>query len=1335
LNGKQALAALLASCIACQGVVAGTVDLANVPLFTSSNALVKPNLLFVLDDSGSMDFNYMPDIAGDVTSASARLSSQCNGLAYNPAVTYQVPLTSAGAEVAAGTLPTGFLRDAGSAQTPTATTVAITASGTLTFSFATNSNLFSVGDAVTVYQNGDTTRWMIGTVTGWTTSGNPRTMTLQVNGSLGSGDLSNLRVQVGSPARTYYRYVGTITPALGYTYSASGAAITTTDFYRECSGATGAGNFQQVTVASDAAEAQNYANWYSYHRKRMLTMRTAVSRAFRTLDSQFRVGFTTINNTSASGSNFLNVSDFDQTQKDSFYSKLNGANPSGSTPLRGALARAGQYYANKASGQTADPVQYACQKNVTLLSTDGYWNETGTPKQLDGTTDIGQQDGGGTARPMYDGETTTVTTTTRYDYTETRDRTALPVTTSVYRRYLYSEIPSNCSGGRHRNVTQEQRQTVQRREQVVLQQRRSCYYIRTATVVDGVPNSDTNGTPVCGSWTDLNPATTTVLDEGLVSPTGWADRNGPSQSSCTFSAAPASPSAEDRISGPSTSGATSYTYSPTAQSTAVAGTPSSTSSTANGVANTLADVAMYYYKTDLRSSALNNATGSTNLDVSANDKVEGSAADPATWQHMKTFTLGLGLDGLLGYRSNYDQGGSPDFNRLKDGTLNWPAPSNNTIKNVDDLWHAAVNGRGKYFNAKDPQGLARSLTDALISINAITGGASSAATSTLRPVQGDNKIFVAEFKSGEWIGDVKAYSIDPNTGAVNRNAVLWSARDQLGARVSADATASVESRTLYVAGGQSGGLQPFTYANVQATGHFDGFCNKPGVGGAARPAQCSGDDFNVAAANDGANLVAWLRGKANPLYRQRTAVLGDIVNGAPVHLSKPSFLYTENGYGTFKSQKANRARTVFVGGNDGMLHSLDAASGEERWAFVPTAMLPKLYRLADSGYPAHHEFFVDGTPTIADIHVAGVGWKTILVGGFNAGGRGYYALDVTDPTAPQLLWEFTDANLGLSFGNPIITKRASGEWVVVFASGYNGTDPGKLFVLNANTGTPHTFGGVNHLATPEGFGLAKLNAWVDSPIDNTARRFYGGDMEGNLWRFDLDRSTTPSYAVQKLAKFQVAGASRPQPITTRPLLGMVTANGADREVVFVATGRYLGTPDLSDTSVQSIYAIEDKSQATGLGDVRLANVLVRQTLDTGSSVRRVTSLNPVDWSQKRGWYVDLPAGERVNVDMSLAFNTLTAGANVPSDEPCAVGGNSWLYELDVASGDTRGEYKTGALVVGMTSVILGSNADGTGGNQGGTYVNDSKLGITLKLHSGSSGIAQTRRTAWRELAD
>ncbi len=514
-----------------------------------------------------------------------------------------------------------------------------------------------------------------------------------------------------------------------------------------------------------------------------------------------------------------------------------------------------------------------------------------------------------------------------------------------------------------------------------------------------------------------------------------------------------------------------------------------------GSSDSLADVAMYYYEHDLRTTALNNCTATVNgnpIDVCLNN-VSPSGADNVTWQHMTTYTLGMGVSGTLRYRPDYLTAATGTYRDLIQGTTDWPVPVANTETAVDDLWHAAVDGRGRYFSAGDPVSLAASLSSALQSIDAQVASGSGAAASTLQPVAGDNTVFIAKYKSVFWTGDLVARDIDPVTGVIAPP--RWSAAQKLQAKVDAGTP-----RTLYYgkrnAGTNTGAFRPFTYAQLTAdglNGYFDSACSKTvalsqcatlianqttanaayaaGVTPATQAAKDAADAA-LAAANSGANMVDYLRGGSNSVYRTRSTgdvdigggILGDIIGGAPVYVRKPSFNYVENNYAGFvaaidatnpsppvtvPATLPGRRGVVYAGSNDGMLHAFDGVSGEELWAYIPSMVMDRMYRLADKDYANRHEYFVNAAPVIGDIYIAPVApatvgtWKTIIVGGLGAGGRGYYALDITNPDSPSLLWEFSNdalggnSNLGQSFGNPVITKRADGTWVVAFTSGYN----------------------------------------------------------------------------------------------------------------------------------------------------------------------------------------------------------------------------------------------------------------------------------------------------------
>jgi type IV pilus assembly protein PilY1 len=333
-----------------------------------------------------------------------------------------------------------------------------------------------------------------------------------------------------------------------------------------------------------------------------------------------------------------------------------------------------------------------------------------------------------------------------------------------------------------------------------------------------------------------------------------------------------------------------------------------------------------------------------------------------------------------------------------------------------------------------------------------------------------------------------------------------------------------------------------------------------------------------------------------------------------------------------------------------------------------------------------------------------------------------------------LLWEFSNANLGLTYGNPVIGKRADGTWVVAFASGYNnsgGDGQGHLYVLNANSGEVllDMATGVGTSASPS--GLTKINAWVTSRTNNTIERIYGGDLEGNLWRFDIDNVVLPHQAAVRLAKFQI-DASTPQPITTKPELVEIS----NKPVIIVGTGRYLGVTDIDSTTQQGIYAVKDPMTATGWGDVRADTTnFVQQTMTLSGSTASITDL-PVDWATKAGWWVDFKhSRERVTTNMALLSDTLMIGTAIPSGDACTSGGSSWFYSLDAANGGVVSNNPVGeqwsatSLIAGQTLVRdargnirnLVQNTDGT---------------ITQKEISGStSGLGSARRTSWRELMD
>ena len=840
---------------------------------------------------------------------------------------------------------------------------------------------------------------------------------------------------------------------------------------------------------------------------------------------------------------------------------------------------------------------------------------------------------------------------------------------------------------------------------------------------------------------------------------------------------------------------------------------------ANGSVNALADVAQYYYATDLRPSMPNTA------EEGVPSVGSGPEADTAKWQHMTTFTVALGVSGTLNYLADYKSASTitGDFADLRSGARSWPLwpdPASNAgpgnfgawenPRSIDDFWHTAVNGRGQYFSASDSDSLVAGLADALAEIDTQPSAGAAAGVSNSQPVGGDNFVFFSSYVTGDWTGDVTASEIVLNTGAVAATNA-WSAADKLLTKLGS----ACDNRNIYVIrSGVSTSLVDFS-ANTYACDAAKAPAGAPRNGLNATellnfdssevalfsqfPSMTSGTGGQQEKAA-GANLVNFLRGQSglegfkggdlNKLYRKRKSALGDVIGGQPVYVKQPRFTYLDAGYAGFKSAQSGRTAMVYVAANDGMLHAFFAdktaadplLGGQEAWAVIPSEVLPKLYKLADKNYGKNHQFYVDGSPVVGDVYDSVTSqWSTMLVGGLNAGGKGFYALDITDPINPVAKWEFkfsstcfdpsnaatagADCHLGLSFGKPIITKLATGRWVVLLTSGYNnvrgggstGDGGGYLYVLDAKSGSIlyKIDTGAGSPTTPSNLG--QLNIFIDdSTVNNTAVRAYGGDMLGNIWRFDVNDSELPAGREATLLGQAKDGLGATQPITTRPELAELDG----KPMVFVGTGRLLGAQDVNDVQKQSIYGIVDK---LGGGPVyaNLRDALKPMVVTTAARSAGTTRTVNCDASQpalcasKDGWVMDLPdSGERNNIDMILLRTTLIAGTNVPNTSACGKGGDYWLNYIDFATGMSNGAFDGNAvsstsavskfgnnsLITGLSvldlsgstgysgspyRVVARDSSDGASGAKGGGLVSP----IYLKTPP-----PKGRRISWREIA-
>ena len=658
------------------------------------------------------------------------------------------------------------------------------------------------------------------------------------------------------------------------------------------------------------------------------------------------------------------------------------------------------------------------------------------------------------------------------------------------------------------------------------------------------------------------------------------------------------------------------------------------------VGDTLADVAMNYFETDLKD------------DLVLPDDVTVSTIDPAPHQHMVTYTIAFGVTGSLDtdlYKTCALPGGNcPE---------SWPAVSGSSGK-IDDMFHAAINGRGKYLSAKSTTELNAALKDLKNDIDSRLGAAAALATNSVQLSVG-SVIYQGTYSTANWFGEVRALPLDVQNGVVG--SPIWLASEHLPAWT---------ARKILSSSGSAGIV--FNSGNLTAT-------------------QVS--QLEVGGVGSAADIVDFIRGdvsksvdKPGGTLRNRSHLLGDIVHSAPTY---------------FKG-------AVYVGANDGMLHAVDAASGQELFAYVPNLVYDHLADLAAPNYS--HKYYVDNTPTVAQVNS-----QDLLVGGLGKGGKGYFALDVTNPAAMgagDVLWEFppaADPDMGYSFSRAIIVQTKAEGPVVIFGNGYDSVNGSAvLYVLRASDGSvlkklDTTVTGCNGLSTPSA---------VDVELDGYVDFVFAGDLKGNLWKFDLRGAGIGDWeffyqnGATPMPLITVKNPSgQIQPITSSPevMLDCVLLPQGRGLMVIFGTGQYLNAGDFNDATVQSLYGVWDwgavweaedgyavaktKSLGTFNGDRSLSNMASGITLLEQSFILKdsawgvLTDFQP-DWvnpfvgsgiGTHMGWLIDLPeAGER-----SILKPVLNAGAailitTIPASSPCTAGGTSGTYTVSACTG---GHYK------------------------------------------------------------
>lgn len=788
-----------------------------------------------------------------------------------------------------------------------------------------------------------------------------------------------------------------------------------------------------------------------------------------------------------------------------------------------------------------------------------------------------------------------------------------------------------------------------------------------------------------------------------------------------------------------------------------------------------------------------------------------------------TYTIGAGAGSLLEdplyYAAKWGGFTEDDTDTANGGSRPVGDALPNDVPDQDYEWDADGDGLpDSYFYSTNPSELETSLAAVFLDVAAQLSSSSSTAANSQR-VSTDTTIYQSRFNSVDWSGELLAYQVNIATGALSAVA-NWDAGSKL------ESIPPANRYILSYLDGTGGILFDWGAMDATQQGYLD-----------LNPDTLVADGL-------GEERVDYLRGddadevQSGGTFRDRSRILGDLINSSPAYVGAPGFGYPDwlevndnasaETYTEFKSRmaalNANAGRTemLYVGGNDGMLHGFTAASsavtgGVEKLAYVPNVLYPALNQLTSADYS--HRYYVDGSPTVGDVMFTDDDWHTMLVSGLNAGGKGIFALDVTNPAtftdanvSSIVLWEISSstagfAELGYTFSRPALVKNhagidpynyaaGDGKWVAIFGNGYaSASGHAILYIVDAQTGAlietvvAESITGDNGLSTVSP---------VDIDGDHKIDVIYAGDLKGNVWKFipdgtqtgwKLDFGGSPLFTAPADPTATIANT---QPITARIEVGR-HPEGKPGLMVYFGTGSYFQVGDnVASADRDSVYGIWDAwnkcnnfNTGTGTGSRRAAcsssysvggasppavpsisrSNLLKQcvtsgtlgdtclalagnaaagNVNTGSASGtevRVVSQNELDawhWSSGSGymgWYLDLPDyGEKQVTRHILRAGRLIFVSIIPSDHSCKDGGESWLWELDPASGgrldvtvfdlngdgafDTSDEFQAGA---GSPNLKVSAKKSPTGIIQPPSIVTSPDGGKEYKYSSSSAG--------------
>lgn len=687
--------------------------------------------------------------------------------------------------------------------------------------------------------------------------------------------------------------------------------------------------------------------------------------------------------------------------------------------------------------------------------------------------------------------------------------------------------------------------------------------------------------------------------------------------------------------------------------------------------NSMADLTWHYWASDLVPSLQNNVIPYyTEVVGVADEDYWNPRNNPATWQSMTSHIVGFSIVGNVPASASVYQSLLDGSNYVaNDGTMQngWPA-TDVELGISDDIYHATINGRGKFFNSADAGGLMNGLTSLTQNIS----DAASVIRSRMIGAAGfhDGTLYINEFDIDKWTSNLIAQRI--SDGSLFIEGVVANSCNALFA----GSLCETRWESAHQNNENSLHLAPafravFTYNNTSV---FNG--DPAGVGSDFRwPSLNTSQQLRLNASDGlGAERVNYLRGddsqeldnggsfrvRASDVSGSAASRLGAAFYSQPVVVGTgrsqsgalvfdlPNDLEPQS-YTVFVDSLLSRRPMVYLGANDGMLHAFSAEpesasanpssdGGSEIFSYIPDAIIEKLPELTSRAFDS--AAFVDGEITVQDVFYDN-SWHTILVGALRTGAQGIYALDITDPDADAasiVRWEYTDLNnddVGYTFGKPIIAKANNGRWVVIVANGYNATEvdnamgagAASLLVLDIEDGSTLAVIPVGDGTLAQAVGLSSPVAALDTSIDHfaggpisdaddyTVDYVYAGDTSGKLWKFDLSSTAPQDWNTAHLLFDAGAG----QPISLQPTIASLdeassSAGGSNGRFIYFGTGQYFAYSDHNATELHAIYGLIDTDDCVGGSSACIAEAdLLGQSIASGQVSNNLREAHHQGW--------------------------------------------------------------------------------------------------------------------------